>query len=92
MSVALVFAGGGARGAFEVGASLFLYDTYQVRPDILCGTSVGAINAAKLAEGGTATEKRTALEELRSFWLELVGLVVPDDPRILLGLAPKVSI
>ena len=71
MSVALVLSGGGARGAFEVGAALFLYDIYGIRPDIICATSVGAISGAKLAEGGTPDEKRAALEELKNIWLEL---------------------
>jgi NTE family protein len=71
VSVALILSGGGARGAFEVGAALFLYDIYAIRPDIICATSVGAINGAKLAEGGTPDEKRMALEELKSIWLEL---------------------
>src|SRR5947209_6399044 len=69
MKVALVLSGGGSRGAFEVGAVNFLYDHFDVRPDVICGTSVGAINAAKLAEGATASEKRTALSELTSLWL-----------------------
>ena len=69
MTIALVLSGGGSRGAFEVGAVNFLYDHFDVRPDVICGTSVGAINAAKLAEGGTPDEKRTALSELTSLWL-----------------------
>jgi predicted acylesterase/phospholipase RssA len=48
--IAIVLAGGGAKGSFEVGAVRYLYDQ-GIRPNILCGTSVGAINAAKLAEG-----------------------------------------
>ena len=50
MSVALVLSGGGSRGAFEVGATIFLYDHFAIRPDIICATSVGAINSAKVAE------------------------------------------
>jgi predicted acylesterase/phospholipase RssA len=47
---ALVLSGGGAKGAFELGAVTYLYEA-GIKPDIICGTSVGAINAAKLAEG-----------------------------------------
>lgn len=53
MKTALVLSGGGARGDFEVGAARYLYDKVWpgAHPEIICGTSVGAINAAKLAEG-----------------------------------------
>ena len=62
--VAIVFSGGGARGDFELGAVQFLYST-NIRPDILCGTSVGAINAAKLAEGeGAPTQGLQGLVRL----------------------------
>jgi predicted acylesterase/phospholipase RssA len=66
--VAIVLAGGGAKGSFEVGAVRYLYDQ-GIRPNILCGTSVGAINAAKLAEGeGDPTR---GLPGLESIWLGL---------------------
>lgn len=67
---ALVFSGGGSKGAFEVGAARCLYDTLLLRPDILSGSSVGALNAAKLAEGSAA------LPQLESLWL---GLKAPND-------------
>lgn len=47
---AFVLAGGGARGAYEAGVLRFIYQTLprrsgeRVRPDIVCGTSAGAIN------------------------------------------------
>ncbi len=49
--VALVLPGGGARGAYEVGALAVLLPELErrgERPTIFCGTSVGAINAAYL--------------------------------------------
>lgn len=52
--VALVLAGGGARGAYEVGALSVLLpelDSHGQRPTILIGNSVGALNAAFLATG-----------------------------------------
>lgn len=61
MTTALVLGGGGAKGDFEVGAVLFLYEQ-NIRPDIICGTSVGSINAVKLAEG------EGALAALESIW------------------------
>jgi hypothetical protein len=50
--VALVLAGGGARGAYEAGALSVLLpvlDERGQRPSIVLGTSVGALNAAFLA-------------------------------------------
>lgn len=55
-SVALVLSGGGARGAYEVGVLSYLYGELtrlrgDVAPriDVICGTSVGAINGCYLA-------------------------------------------
>src|ERR1700692_1397454 len=49
--VALVLAGGGARGAYEIGALSALLPTLEEdeQPQIVIGTSVGAINAAYVA-------------------------------------------
>jgi NTE family protein len=49
--IAIVLPGGGARGAYEVGALSVLLPELERRgekPTIFCGTSVGAINAAYL--------------------------------------------
>src|SRR5262245_31994592 len=48
---ALTLSGGASHGDFEVGVVRYLYDVAKVRPKIICGTSVGAIAALKLAEG-----------------------------------------
>jgi NTE family protein len=60
--VALVLAGGGARGAYEVGALSELLPRLppEEQPSIIVGTSVGAINAAYLA----ATAERPVAEAL----------------------------
>lgn len=53
--IALILAGGAARGAYEVGVVMHILTEVvkdigrQVPFDILCGTSVGAINACTLA-------------------------------------------
>jgi NTE family protein len=50
--VAVVLPGGGVRGAYEIGALSVLLPVLAERgesPTIVCGTSVGAINAALLA-------------------------------------------
>lgn len=48
---ALVLGGGGARGAYQVGAWQALSEL-DVPVDIVTGTSVGALNAAVIASGG----------------------------------------
>ncbi|MCL2778875.1 MAG: patatin-like phospholipase family protein [Polyangiaceae bacterium] len=51
---AVILSGGGARGAYEVGVLWYIFDDLSrmrgapPRIDILCGTSVGAINACYL--------------------------------------------
>jgi NTE family protein len=68
--IAFVFSGGGNRGALQVGAVQVLLERGIV-PDILVGTSAGAINAAFLAPQ-PGLEMAVALEEL---W----GKVTGDD-------------
>jgi NTE family protein len=52
-SIGLVLAGGGARGAYEIGVLRallpWLEEQHEQRPDLIVGTSVGALNAAYLA-------------------------------------------
>ena len=50
-SIALVLAGGGARGAYEAGALSVLLPALPVRqrPNLIVGASVGAVNGAYLA-------------------------------------------
>ncbi len=43
--------GGGAKGSFQIGALRFLMEMRGIHPDVVSGTSVGAVNGAKLAEG-----------------------------------------
>jgi NTE family protein len=68
---AIVLSGGGSKGAFEVGAVRFLYNQ-NVRPNILCGVSVGAINAAKLAEGENDADPTQGLPGLEAIWSSLL--------------------
>jgi predicted acylesterase/phospholipase RssA len=63
MPLAFVLGGGGTKGDFEVGALRYLVDS-GFEADILCGTSVGSINAIKLAEG------RDGMVGLETIWLE----------------------
>lgn len=60
--LAFVLGGGGARGALQVGALRALFERgYQ--PDMLVGTSVGAVNAAHLALRGYSADGLDALAE-----------------------------
>lgn len=64
--MAFVLGGGGARGAFQVGALKALLEAgYQ--PDLMVGTSVGAINAAFLALRGANLE---SIQQLIEVWNE----------------------
>jgi NTE family protein len=63
--VAFVLSGGANRGALEVGVLLALVE-HDIRPQILVGTSIGAINAALLAINPTLEGAR----HLEKMWHE----------------------
>jgi NTE family protein len=73
--VGLVLAGGAARGAYEVGVLEHIVEHvskelgYDVPLDILCGTSVGAINACTMA--AYADEPRGRVARMASVWSAL---------------------
>lgn len=74
---ALVLSGGGAKGSFQIGVLEQLLFTHRLDFQIFCGVSVGALNAAYLAQapsGATAEESLRNLQEtfrdLRKLWLE----------------------
>lgn len=60
--LAFVLGGGGARGAMQVGALRALFEA-GYKPNLLVGTSIGAVNAAGLAFWGTNQDGITALEQ-----------------------------
>src|SRR5690242_15639060 len=71
MVVGFALSGGGAKGDFELGALRLLYDR-GVRPDIMASTSVGSINASKLAEGEPdAAHPDRGLPGLEKLWESL---------------------
>jgi NTE family protein len=72
-TVAVVLAGGGARGAYEIGALSALLPRLEERgerPRVIVGTSVGAINAAYLA-ATAADPVEQALEQGYRLWSEI---------------------
>ena len=79
---AFVLAGGAATGAIQAGMLLALYE-HGIVPDLLVGTSVGALNAAFLAS--RPPEPATA-RELAALWLGLRRSdIFPLRLRLLLG-------
>lgn len=60
---ALILSGGGGRGAYHCGVFEYL-EAIGWQPDILVGTSIGAINAAAIASGHSA-------ESLKDLWRSL---------------------
>jgi predicted acylesterase/phospholipase RssA len=74
--IAFALSGGGSQGSFEAGALRFLYDDLKIRPSIICGSSVGSIIAAKLAEGDAPDGSRRAIDEVEEIWR---GLKSNDD-------------
>ncbi len=60
MKRALILSGGGARGAFQVGVWKYLQEINWT-PDLICGTSIGAINAAAIGSG-------MSVERLADLW------------------------
>lgn len=92
--VALVLAGGAARGAYEVGVVQHLIEDVSkelgcdVPLDILCGTSVGALNACALAAFAEAPRERAA--RLVDVWTRLrVEELVQPDLRGLLSMGRR---
>jgi NTE family protein len=81
---ALVLSGGGGRGAYHVGVIEALVEQGWMEdgkgPDIIAGTSIGAINAAALASGMTVAR-------LRERWLAMRT----EDVHRLSGDIPPVS-
>ena len=85
MTTAFVLSGGGSLGAVQVGMLQALAQR-DVHPDLLIGTSAGAINAAYVAGHGTS---RRAIDDLATIWRGLRRQdVFPFDPlRHLLAFA-----
>ncbi len=74
LSKALVLSGGGGRGAYHVGVLRFL-EEHEWYPDIVVGTSIGAVNGAAIASGHTS----------HSLWALWKRLKTDDVQREVLG-------
>lgn len=63
--LAFVLSGGGSRGALQLGALYALHEA-GLQPDMLVGTSIGALNSAFLALHGFSLE---SLDRIKDTWL-----------------------
>jgi NTE family protein len=88
---AIVFSGGGAYGAYEVGVLKALAERPDwTWPQVVTGASAGAFNAALLAAAYDG-DLRQAAQRIEEIWLQRIpGHVfrVRADPRALLDFAP----
>jgi NTE family protein len=80
---ALVLQGGGALGAYELGAARVLYADPDFSPDLIAGVSIGAVTAALLAR---PKGPMTPLEALEAFW-QRVTVPAPFVPEPVRSLA-----
>src|SRR5437867_1157725 len=64
--IAFVLGGGGHHGAYEVGMLGALIEA-GIRPDLVVGTSVGALNGAAVA----ASPSRETVDRLEQVWLRV---------------------
>lgn len=91
---ALVLSGGGGRGAFHAGVYKYLMEAGKADvdsnhqdvwdPQVVVGTSIGAVNGAAIAQGMPA-------EELESVWLSLEESDIQGLPPKMRGLARWIS-
>jgi NTE family protein len=76
---ALMFQGGGALGAYELGAARALYRDPLFAPDLIAGVSIGAITAVLLARPKKGMKP---LEALEAFWKK-VTVSAPALPHFI---------
>jgi NTE family protein len=92
MTTAFVLSGGGSLGAVQVGM-LQALTARGIRPDLVVGTSAGAVNTAWVAVHGTSAESLADLEEVwtRLRRREVFPLEVRTALRGILGRSPAVT-
>lgn len=82
MKTALVLAGGGAKGAAHIGVITAL-DSLGIHPDLIVGTSIGAIVGAIYASGWSGAQIDSLTRKYR-----IGELVRPYDPKLPRSLGP----
>ncbi len=83
---ALVLSGGGGRGAYHVGVLRFL-EEHEWFPDVVVGTSIGAVNGAAIASGHNAFSLWSLWKRLTSSQVQRPNLN-PLNGNFLLNTAP----
>lgn len=83
---ALVLSGGGGRGAYHVGVLRFL-EEHDWFPDVIVGTSIGAVNGAAIASGHNAHSLWALWQRLKTKDVQKTHLN-PLDGNFLLDTAP----
>jgi len=83
---ALVLSGGGGRSAYHVGVLRFL-EEHEWFPDVIVGTSIGAVNGAAVASGHDSRSLWTLWRRLRTRNVQRPNLN-PLDGNFLLDTAP----
>jgi NTE family protein len=83
---ALVLSGGGGRGAYHVGVLRFL-EEHEWFPDVVVGTSIGAVNGAAIASGHNAYSLWALWKRLKTKHVQKINLN-PFDGNYLLDTAP----
>lgn len=90
-SIALALGGGGARGLAHI-LMLEVLDEMGVRPNLIAGTSIGAIFGAAYASGLTAAEIRATTEDALRQRFDIVRqlfLARSDPVQHMFGLVPR---
>src|SRR3954465_10022773 len=82
--IALVLAGGGARGAYEAGVLSALLPALpeDERPNLIVGASVGAVNGAYLAATLPEDDGDPALSAGRGLWQDITWGDVLATPSL----------
>jgi NTE family protein len=75
--ITFVLGGGGSRGALQIGAMKAFLEN-GIKPDLLVGTSIGAVNATGFALWGV---NLSAIKKLEYAWKEIADAQILD-PRI----------
>src|ERR671923_797210 len=70
---ALVMSGGGAKGAFELGAIDYLVNDRKLDFDVIAGVSVGSLNAVLLAQGQGFQGLQQQVKRLKDVWFGIRG-------------------
>lgn len=85
---ALILSGGGGRGAYHIGAIEALIEHGWMQdgrgPDIIAGTSIGAVNAAALASGMTVAQLKQQWLTMRTEQVHCLSRDLPAATRPLL--------